>query len=96
MHWLASKGHDWSPATIRDDNVVTMNGGGAGLQQRNFSILEKAGVVFHYETSAVELVQNGQGRVTGVKALTPTGFATFNAKSVVLACGSFESVPAGT
>jgi tricarballylate dehydrogenase len=31
--------------------------------------------------------------VTGVKALTPTGFATFNAKSVVLACGSFESNP---
>ena len=28
VHWLASKGHDWSPATIRDDNVVTMNGGG--------------------------------------------------------------------
>jgi tricarballylate dehydrogenase len=93
MHWLASKGHDWSPATIRDDNVVTMNGGGAGLQQRNFSILEKAGVVFHYGTSAVELVQDRQARVTGVKALTPTGFATFNAKSVVLACGSFESNP---
>src|SRR5450759_1335442 len=93
MHWLASKGHDWSPATIRDDNVVTMNGGGAGLQQRNFSILEKAGVVFHYGTSAVELVQDRQGRVTGVKALTPTGFAAFNAKSVVLACGSFESNP---
>jgi tricarballylate dehydrogenase len=93
MHWLASKGHDWSPATIRDDNVVTMNGGGAGLQQRNFSILEEAGVVFHYGTSAVELVQDRQGRVTGVKALTPAGFATFNAKSVVLACGSFESNP---
>ena len=44
VHWLASKGHDWSPATIRDDNVVTMNGGGAGLQKRNFAILEKAGV----------------------------------------------------
>jgi tricarballylate dehydrogenase len=93
MHWLAGKGHDWTPATIRDDNVVTMNGGGAGLQQRNFSILEKAGVVFHYGTSAVELVQDRQARVTGVKALTPTGFATFNAKSVVLACGSFESNP---
>ena len=93
VHWLASKGHDWSPATIRDDNVVTMNGGGAGLQKRNFAMLEKAGVKFHYETAALELVQDGKGKVTGVKALTPQGIATFNAKSVVLACGSFESNP---
>ena len=93
VHWLASKGHDWSPATIRDDNVVTMNGGGAGLQKRNFAMLEKAGVKFHYETAALELVQDSKGKVTGVKALTPQGIATFNAKSVVLACGSFESNP---
>ena len=93
VHWLASKGHDWVPGTIRDDNVVTMNGGGAGLQQRNFSILERAGVAFHYETSAMQLRQDQQGRVTGVVALTPSGYATFHAKSVVLACGSFESNP---
>ena len=60
VHWLASKGHDWSPATIRDDNVVTMNGGGAGLQKRNFAMLEKAGVKFHYETAALELVQDSK------------------------------------
>ena len=93
MHWLAGKGHDWSPATIRDDNVVTMNGGGAGLQKRNFATLEKAGVAFHYQTAATELVQDQKGRVTGVRALTPGGYATFTAKSVVLACGSFESNP---
>jgi len=93
VHWLASKGHDWSPATIRDDNVVTMNGGGAGLQKRNFTMLEKAGVAFHYDTAATGLVEDAQGRVTGVRALTPRGYATFHAKSVVLACGSFESNP---
>lgn len=93
VHWLASKGHDWVPATIRDDNVVTMNGGGAGLQQRNFAILERAGVAFHYETAAMQLVQDARGRVTGVRALTPGGYETFAAKAVVLACGSFESNP---
>ncbi|MBI2223851.1 MAG: FAD-dependent tricarballylate dehydrogenase TcuA [Betaproteobacteria bacterium] len=93
VHWLAGKGHDWSPATIRDDNVVTMNGGGPGLQKRNFAILEQAGVSFHYETAATALIQDQQGRVTGVRALTPAGFATFTAKSVVLACGSFEANP---
>ena len=93
VHWLAAKGHDWTPATIRDDNVVTMNGGGAGLQKRNFALLEKAGVGFHYETAATELIQDRRAAVTGVRALTPTGYATFNAKSVILACGSFESNP---
>ncbi len=93
VHWLASKGHDWTPATIRDDNVVTMNGGGAGLQKRNFAMLEKAGVQFHYETAATELVQDAKGRIIGVHALTPQGYVTFRAKSIVLACGSYESNP---
>ncbi|OGA39765.1 MAG: hypothetical protein A3G24_22330 [Betaproteobacteria bacterium RIFCSPLOWO2_12_FULL_62_13] len=93
VHWLTGKGHDWSPATIRDDNVVTMNGGGAGLQKRNFAILEKSGAAFHYETAATELIQDQKGRVVGVRALTPAGFANFYGKSVVLACGSFESNP---
>lgn len=91
VHWLASKGHDWVPASLTNDNVLTMNGGGAGLQKRNFEILERTGAIFHYETAATELIQDGQGRVTGVRALTPQGFATFHAKAVVLACGGFEA-----
>ena len=93
VQWLASKGHDWVPATATNDNVLTMNGGGAGLQKRNFQFLETAGVEFHYETAAMELIQDSQGRVTGVRALTPNGYATFNAKAVVLACGGFEANP---
>ena len=91
VHWLASKGHDWVPPTKTNDNVVTMNGGGAGLQKRNFEMLERAGVTFHYDTSAVELIQDGRGAIVGVRAFTPEGIATFNAKSVVLACGGFEA-----
>ena len=93
VQWLASKGHDWVQATATNDNVLTMNGGGAGLQKRSFQFLETAGVAFHYETAAMELIQNNQGRVTGVRALTPKGYATFNAKSIVLACGGFEANP---
>ena len=96
VHWLASKGHDWVPSggfKMPSDNILLMNGGGYGLQQRNFALLEKAGATFHYETSAVDLVVDQKGRVTGVKTLTPQGFATFHAKAIVLACGSFESNP---
>ena len=91
VQWLASKGHDWVPASLTNDNVLTMNGGGAGLQKRNFQILERENVAFHYETAAIELIQDRTGRVTGVRALTPDGFAVFKAKAVVLACGGFEA-----
>ena len=96
VHWLAGKGHDWTPAggfKKVSDNILLMNGGGYGFQQRNFALLERAGAAFHYETAATELVQDRQGRVTGVRALTPAGFVTFNARSIVLACGSFEANP---
>jgi tricarballylate dehydrogenase len=91
VQWLASKGHDWVPASLTNDNVLTMNGGGAGLQKRNFEILEKNGVFFHYETAATELIEDEKGRVTGVRAMTPQGYAVFRAKAVVLACGGFEA-----
>jgi tricarballylate dehydrogenase len=93
IRWLVSKGHDWVPASQVGDNILMPNGGGYGLQQRNFAVLEKAGAIFHHETAATELIEDSQGRVIGVRALTATGYATFTARSVVLACGGFEANP---
>ena len=96
VHWLASKGHDWVPAggfKVASGNTLNMNGGGFGLQQRNFKMLEQAGATFHYETAALELIQDIKGAVTGVRALTPDGWAVFTANSVVLTCGGFEANP---
>jgi tricarballylate dehydrogenase len=91
VHWLAGKGHDWVPSPTTNDNVLSMNGGGAGLQKRNFEILERTGAVFHYETAARELIEDETGRVTGVRALTPGGYVSFHARTVILACGGFEA-----
>ena len=93
VHWLASKGQDWVPGSRWNENILNPNGGGFGLQQRYYTMLEKAGVVFYYNTAAVQLIQDQTGAVIGVQALTPTGFAKFTAKTVVLACGSFEANP---
>ena len=93
VHWLASKGQDWVPGSRWNENILNPNGGGYGLQQRYYSILEKAGVEFHYGTAAVELIQDSQGNVVGVQALGPKGFVRFDAKTVILACGSFEANP---
>src|SRR5688500_2706822 len=93
VHCLASKGQYWVPGSRWNENILTPIGGGFGLQQRYYSILEKAGVEFHYGTAAVELVQDATGSVVGVQALGPKGFVKIHAKSVVLACGSFEANP---
>lgn len=94
MHWLASKGQDWVPATglqALGDNILIMNGGGYGMQQRYYATLERGGVELHYQTAAIELIRDHNGRVTGVIAETPNGIRRFSAGAVVLACGSFES-----
>ncbi len=94
IHWLAGKGHDWVPvSTVAADNILVMNGGGYGLQVRNFDLLDKGGATVHYETAATELLQDKRGAVTGVRALTANGYATFNAKAVLLGCGGFEANP---
>ncbi|WP_417725683.1 FAD-dependent tricarballylate dehydrogenase TcuA [Salipiger sp.] len=92
INWLASKGHRWVPNFgPRAQFVLSMDGGGHGLQSRNFGYVEAAGGNFHYETSATNFLQDDTGRVTGVRALTPDGYVNFHAKSVVLACGGFEA-----
>ena len=91
VRWLATKGHSWVPNFgPRAQFVLSMDGGGHGLQSRNFRNVEQGGGTIHYDTAASELLQDRSGRVIGVRALTPDGFADFYGKSVVLACGGFE------
>ncbi len=66
---------------------------GVGLSQTWFETAEQLGIEIRYETSAMRLVQGETGRVNGVVARGPDGIATLAAKSVVLACGGFETNP---
>ncbi|MCC7483659.1 MAG: FAD-dependent tricarballylate dehydrogenase TcuA [Burkholderiales bacterium] len=66
---------------------------GVGLSKTWFETAEKMGIEIRYETGAQRLVQAESGRVTGVIARGPDGFATLGAKAVVLACGGFETNP---
>jgi tricarballylate dehydrogenase len=95
VRWLREKGHSWVPsyANPTTGNIVSMNGGGYGLQERNFAYLERHGVPIHYETAATGLILDNRGRVVGVRALDQEGYVVFRAKAVVLACGGFEGNP---
>src|SRR5258705_10718940 len=92
--WLAGKGHRWIPNFgPRAQFLLSFDGGGFGLQERNYRIVEQDGATIHYETAATELLQDDKGAVIGVRALGPSGFTNFYARSVVLAGGGVLSKP---
>ena len=95
VRWMRKHGHEWQPAYRNplSANVVAFAGGGYNLLERWFAAGERLGIKVHYDARATELVQDDRGYVTGVRVLTPNGFHNYQAKAVVLACGSFESNP---
>lgn len=95
VQWMRSYGHTWVPTYTNpvSANVVSFKGGGYGLQEQWFKTAEALGVSAHYNTSAIGLLQDSQGRVTGVRTETSEGYCNFYGRAVVLACGSFESNP---
>ncbi len=93
--WMRGLGHEWEP-TFKNPlsaNAVSFAGGGYNLLERWFAAGRRLGIKVHYEARATELIQDSRGVVTGVRVLRPSGFHTYHASAVVLACGSFESSP---
>lgn len=71
--------------------LVEAVGAGKGLSDQQFEVAERLGVEMRYDTKGVRLLQDNTGRVIGVTAKGPDGFVDLHAKSVILACGGFES-----
>jgi tricarballylate dehydrogenase len=68
-------------------------GGGAGLVEFLLKRCGEVGIEIRYGAGAARLLQNREGRVTGVTVRSQTGYEDIAAKAVVLACGGFESNP---
>jgi tricarballylate dehydrogenase len=66
-------------------------GGGAGLIENEHKACEREGIRIFYETPAIGLITNDDGVVLGVRAKHKGRKVEIRAKSVVLACGGFES-----
>ena len=66
-------------------------GGGPGLVDNEHKACAREGVTIYYETPAVALLTDDDGRVTGVRARHKGKNVEISAKAVVLACGGFES-----
>ncbi len=93
--WMRSYGHAWIPSheSPTSANVVSFDGGGYAMQERWFRAAGRHGIPVHYETAAIELLKDRAGRVTGVLARTGKLDVRYNSRTVILACGSFESSP---
>ena len=73
--------------------LVEAVGAGKGLSDQQFEVCERMGMEIRYDTKGVRLIQDQTGQVTGVTVKGPNGFEDLSAKSIVLACGGFESNP---
>ena len=78
----------WSPGA-----VIRARHEGIGLSAMWFKAVQERGVEIRCATTAVRLLQDPRGRVTGVGVRDGDGFREITARAVVLGCGGFEANP---
>jgi len=105
VRWMVKHGIAMEPAVslsgVRVGNTVKWSPGaiirarheGVGLSAMWFKVAEARGIEIRYGTSAVRLLQDKRGRVTGVLTQDEDGFGEITARAVVLGCGGFEANP---
>ena len=68
-------------------------GGGSGLVEAEIRRALQIGCEIRYDTAATRLIQDKNKKIMGLEISSPDGIETINARSIVLACGGFESNP---
>ncbi len=102
--WLRKKGVRFQPSYGRQSYKIDDKrykfwgglaaetwGGGPGLVENEHKACEREGIQIFYETPAVSLITDDDGRVLGVRARHRGKNVQIHSKAVVLACGGFES-----
>ena len=102
--WLRKKGVRFQPSYGRQSYKIDDKrykfwgglaaetwGGGPGLVENEHKACEREGIKIFYETPALSLIADEDGRVLGVRAKHKGKSVEITARAVVLACGGFES-----
>lgn len=94
--WLQEKGVTYDTesglhqlAEYSHDRELAYTGSGAGAAEAMRNLVAESGAQVLLETRASELITDGNGTVTGVKASSSTTNYTINAKAVLLATGGY-------
>ena len=102
MRWLHAKGMKFDPIWGRQAYLidgkfkfwggltVESKGGGPGLIDQHLKLAEKNGIEVRYDTRGISLIYDGK-TVTGLQVKSNGNFEDIACKSVVIACGGFES-----
>src|SRR5215831_19929132 len=102
VHWLMGRGVRFLPNYGRQAYnhegrfkffggiVIYANGGGAGLVEAEYKAAAKQGIDIRYCARATALVR-GKAGIEGIRVLIDGTDHLVSARSVVLACGGFES-----
>ena len=102
--WMRSKGIQFVPIYGRQafkiggkfkfwgGLTVETRGGGPGLYDAHMAAAKREGIEVLYETRAVEFLYDGL-KVSGVRVKHDGAIRDIKAKSVVMACGGFQSNP---
>lgn len=105
MVWMRSQGVRFIPMFGRQSYLVNGKhhfyggvnieavGGGWGLVDALIRRTEKLGIEVRYATEMRSLLQEPSGAIRGVRVKGPQGYEEIHARTVVLACGGFESNP---
>lgn len=98
LAWLKQFGCRFEPMPIylltQNTTRIASVGGGLAILEALLKQARTLGVEFHYNTTAKALLQDGDGSVTGVRAVsTEAGPLTFHARNVVLASGGYQGNP---
>jgi len=105
VRWMFKQGARWELRTItavrdgdklrwrRGSGVLQSKGGGAGLSDTLFDLVEKKGIDLLYETKAVKLLTDSRSRVYGATIKGKEELQDIKSKAVILACGGFQANP---
>ena len=103
MLWMRDKGVPWILAYGRQafkhqgkqrfwgGLIIEAVGGGKGLSDRLFELVERNEIEVFYQTSGTKLSVDQHGSIDGITIKSESGFEKISCKSVVLACGGFEA-----
>jgi tricarballylate dehydrogenase len=103
MKWMMTQGVNWELMTetaLRLEgnvcwpegaSVVQGKGGGTGLSDGLFDLIEKRGIQLYYQTRATRLLLDTGGSICGVTVKDNEGFRDISARAVIIACGGFQA-----
>ncbi|NET44742.1 FAD-binding protein [Okeania sp. SIO2B3] len=87
IRWLYSLGHRWEvkPNILSGSLPIRIKGSGSKLQEINFSVAERMGAHFLYDTELQDIAFNKEK----IEVVTSRG--VFYSRNLILACGSFQA-----